>query len=422
MVEGVVPRRSRSFRALLRSSRWWPRKSTPVQLPPIKQKKEEKCDSAIHIFDITPQTLPAPIDIDTSSEVTSSTCSKELKRLTDELPTTQRAFVVASEGKYEICEDHPTPQHIGDSEVVVKPHTVGLNPIDWKSVSYNFCLPSFPWITGRELSGTVVKVGRSVTNVSIGDRVWTSTYYKDARAGFFQEFVTIPDHTAMKVPSGLDMDEASCLGVAGLTAAMTLWRWLGVSAPKNGRRKDVGNEWLLIWGGSTVTGQFATQLAAASGLKVITVTSSQTQDLSRSMGAAHIVSRDGKTDQDIVGEIEAITEGNITRAIDLVGPKTASLVLQAVSKTSRVDFAPLSMISPSQDVPENVLVHTVEMKQFVLDASYRTFGEQLNELVAKGSIIFPDLNIIDGGLDKIEAGLELLKLGNMGGRKLVVRY
>ena len=69
----------------------------------------------------------------------------------------QRALVVASKGQYEIKHDFPMP-HVGDNEVMIRNHYVGLNPIDWKSVDYNFCLPAFPWVRlFRKLQETLYK-------------------------------------------------------------------------------------------------------------------------------------------------------------------------------------------------------------------------------------------------------------------------
>ncbi|KAI1408311.1 GroES-like protein [Hypoxylon sp. FL1857] len=335
------------------------------------------------------------------------------------IPRVQKALVVARKGEYEIRHDFPMPI-VGDDEIMIRSHYVGLNPIDWKSVDYNFCLPEFPWVTGREMSGVVAQVGSAVTTFKEGDSVWTSTYYKDVRAGCFQEYVVVPSHTVLPIPSNVPFESAACLGVAALTASMTLWKWLGVPVPRSATDATQG-EWLLIWGGSTVTGQFATQLANLSGIKVITVNSTETKGLSERLGASHVVVRDGKTDEQIVEEIRAITDGNITRAIDLVGPKTAALALDVVSKDRPVAFAPLAMMSSSQIIPENVLVHTVEMKQFVLDKSNVRYTEELGILLEEGKIILPELHLIDGGLQSVQGGLEMLKKGNLKGKKLVVR-
>ncbi|KAI0842405.1 GroES-like protein [Hypoxylon sp. FL0890] len=334
-------------------------------------------------------------------------------------PRVQKALVVARKGEYEIRHDFPIPV-IGDDEVMIRSHYVGLNPIDWKSVEYNFCLPEFPWVTGREMSGIVAQVGSAVTSFKEGDSVWTSTYYKDVRAGCFQEYVVVPSHTVLPIPSNVPFEAAACLGVAALTASMTLWKWLGVPVPRSAI-DETKEEWLLIWGGSTVTGQFATQIASLSGIKVITVNSRETKLLSERLGASHVVVRDGKTDKQVVEEIREITGGNVTRAIDLVGPKTAGLTLDAVSKDKPVAFAPLAMMSNSEIVPENVLVHTVEMKQFVLDKSNVRYTEELGILLEEGKITLPELHLIDGGLHSVQGGLEMLKKGNLKGKKLVVR-
>ncbi|KAG4220882.1 hypothetical protein PC116_g30639, partial [Phytophthora cactorum] len=320
------------------------------------------------------------------------------------VPGMQKALVVARKGEYEIRHDFPMPT-VGEDEIMIRGHYVGLNPIDWKSVDYNFCLPEFPWVTGREMSGVVAQVGSSVTSFKLGDYVWTSTYYKDVRAGCFQEYVVVPSHTVLPIPSGVPIEAAACLGVAALTASMTLWKWLGVPFPQ-GSPNSEGGQWLLIWGGSTVTGQFATQIARLSGIKVITVNSAETKSLSERLGASYVVVRDGKSDEEVVDEIRTITNDNTTRAIDLVGPKTAKLALDAVSREKPVDFAPLAMMPGSQIVPENVEVHTVEMKQFVLDKSNVRYTEELGKLLDKGLIALPELHLIDGGLHSIQGGLE----------------
>ncbi|KAI1767351.1 GroES-like protein [Hypoxylon sp. FL1150] len=335
------------------------------------------------------------------------------------IPDIQKALVVARRGEYEIRHDFPMPA-VGDDEIMIRSHYVGLNPIDWKSVDYNFCLPEFPWVTGREMSGIVAQVGSGVTNFKEGDPVWTSTYYKDVRAGCFQEYVVVPSHTVLPIPSTVPFEAAACLGVAALTASMTLWKWLGVPIPWS-TTDDTEEQWLLIWGGSTVTGQFATQIASLSGIKVVTVNSTETKSLSESLGATHVVVRDGKPDQQLVEEIRTITNGRITRAIDLVGPKTAALVLDSVSKSDPVAFAPLAMMSGTQVVPPNVVVHTVEMKQFVLDKSNVRFTEELGKLLEDGRIVLPELHMIEGGLHSVQEGLGILKKGNLKGKKLVVR-
>jgi len=96
-----------------------------------------------------------------------------------------QALVVTSQFQYEVAQIQ-TPEIESDDEVMIHTRTVGLNPIDWKSLEYNFCLPEFPWITGRELAGVVGKVGSKVKGVCVGDQVWTSKRHLDRRISCIQ--------------------------------------------------------------------------------------------------------------------------------------------------------------------------------------------------------------------------------------------
>jgi NADPH:quinone reductase-like Zn-dependent oxidoreductase len=88
---------------------------------------------------------------------------------------------VVAKGQYEINDLCPFPTMNSDTEVIIRAVSVGLNPIDWKSVDYGFCLPEFPWITGREMAGVIEQVGSAVTDLKVGQRVWTSKLYSHSQ-------------------------------------------------------------------------------------------------------------------------------------------------------------------------------------------------------------------------------------------------
>lgn len=232
------------------------------------------------------------------------------------------------------------------------------------------------------------------------------------------------------IPVNLSFEQAATLGVAGLTAAMTLWKWLEVQPPTVASYsaqqlpvtpcKTSSEEYLLIWGGATMTGQFATQIARLSGLRTVCVASESSKSLCESLGASYIVTRDGKSPETIIEEIRAIAGDNITRAIDLVGPATASSCLRAVSKQRAVLFAPLAMTDNQAQTANNVQVQTVEMKQFVLNADNAGYAGKLNEIIRLGLVKTPELDIVEGGLAMVEKGLDMVKAGNRNGRKVVV--
>ena len=188
----------------------------------------------------------------------------------------------------------------------------------------------------------------------------SGTYYKDRRAGCFQQAVTVPAHTVLPMPSNLSFEASATLGVPGLTAAMTLWRWLEVPQPHtltlDTAQSSPDDKYLLIWGGAATTGQYAIQIARLGGMKTICVASAKTSSLCLSLGATYVVARDGKSPEEIVAEIRSIAGDSVTMVVDLVGAETAELCLKAVSQTRNVLFAPLAMMSSKTAVPSNIQV------------------------------------------------------------------
>ncbi|OQO02551.1 hypothetical protein B0A48_12079 [Cryoendolithus antarcticus] len=343
-------------------------------------------------------------------------------------PRSIQALCVVAKHTYGMTNAIPYPSIDNSNEVMIRIKAVGLNPIDWKSVDYNFCMPSFPWIGGREATGVVEAVGSNVHHLAIGDRVWTSTYYRDRRAGTFQEVCVVPQHTVLPLPESLSFESGACLGVAALTAAMTLWKWLAANMPASAIRSSLivahdsePSRYILIWGGSTITGQFAIQLAKLSGLQVITVTSAKTRSLAERLGAAHVIVRDHKSNEDVIAEIRAITGDSLDLAIDIVGNATAASCLQGLSSSAPSALAALAFLKDGQDVPSNVTVAPVEMKRFIIETDNRMYAEKLIQLIGEGTVLLPDIEVLGGGLASIEQGLSVLRAGDMGGRKLVVQ-
>ena len=73
-----------------------------------------------------------------------------------------------------------------------------------------------------------------------------------------------------------------------------------------------------------MTGIYAAQLAALSGLRVLAVASPSNFDYLRSVGVSACVDRFTNPD-DLLAEISNITQGKLAYAIDCVGSKTATL-------------------------------------------------------------------------------------------------
>src|ERR1700674_3714550 len=96
----------------------------------------------------------------------------------------------------------PAPQA---GEVLVRVHTSGVNFIDvyFREGKYKAKLPFIP---GLEGSGHVEGLGDGVTNHSVGDAVaWWGPL------GSYAEKTVVAGRTLVKVPSGVDLQNAAAL-------------------------------------------------------------------------------------------------------------------------------------------------------------------------------------------------------------------
>jgi len=149
---------------------------------PNKESKVEKAPVSHRQYEVEGKNPSDSTDsqesIDSASQFTSPDEGKKAtaRESIEKIPIqkSNRALVVASKGTYGFA-DQPFPTLAHDKEVIISNRATGLNPIDYKSVDYNFCLPEFPWVTGREMAGVVEAVGAGVSNIKVGDHVWTST-------------------------------------------------------------------------------------------------------------------------------------------------------------------------------------------------------------------------------------------------------
>ncbi|EKM59887.1 uncharacterized protein PHACADRAFT_206104 [Phanerochaete carnosa HHB-10118-sp] len=82
------------------------------------------------------------------------------------IPSTMKAFVLQGNHKAGV-ETYPVPS-IDDNKVLVQVVAIGQNPTDWKSIRF---FDRRGVISGCDYSGHVVKTGRNVTLLSVGDHV-----------------------------------------------------------------------------------------------------------------------------------------------------------------------------------------------------------------------------------------------------------
>lgn len=193
----------------------------------------------------------------------------------------------------------------------------------------------FPWIPGWDVAGTVEAVGFGVSRFAVGDRVCGLVGFPRA-AGAYAEYVVAHVSQLSRSPRSLSDVEAAALPLAGLTA----WQAMADAGDLETHRR------VVITAASGGVGHIAVQVAVDLGAHVIAVTSTDSVDFVRGLGAAEVIDR---------------TQGDWTERIDV----PADLVIDASGHDMRVAayatvapggrFIALPSAATGDPVPDSVL-------------------------------------------------------------------
>ncbi|KAL4864554.1 chaperonin 10-like protein [Aspergillus spectabilis] len=340
-------------------------------------------------------------------------------------PALAKALLINAIGKdYTLEPYHPVPIP-GPDEVLIRCVAVSLNPVDWQSKAYNFGIPSFPWINGRDASGVIEHVGENVSEFAIGDAVFTLTDYTMSRTGSYQEFFTATATSVARIPAGMSFDAAAAVPVAAISAAVSLQRYMDIGPHFSSLEPEPEPRWLLVWGGATSTGYMAIQLAKIYGLSVVAVASIGNFEYVRQAGADVVLDRNEP--EEVLRRVEEWTRGRLRLAFDAVGPVTARLCARALRKDTHTASVLVALAGISRDAAEDpdfrtLSLPTVKVKLFHNDPAFGTrLLKELTTYLGDGRLKPPRISVLSGGFDAVN--LRLTKLRNMevSGKKLVIR-
>lgn len=146
-------------------------------------------------------------------------------------------------------------------KILVKIHSVALNPTDWKHIAYKLNGPNS--MLGCDYAGTVVKVGSNITKQFCpGDRVCGCAHganFDQPFDGVFSEYAVVKGDLQLHIPSDMSFEQACTLPLGLTTVGQGLYQQaLKLNLPTN---PVMSNEWVLIYGGSSATGSLGIQFA-----------------------------------------------------------------------------------------------------------------------------------------------------------------
>lgn len=270
---------------------------------------------------------------------------------------------------------HPVPK---ENQVIVELHATSINPIDWK-VREGYLKEmldfDFPIILGWDAAGVVAEVGSSVTNFSVGDRVFARP--DTTRFGTYAEYTAIDEHLLAHLPENISFEEAAAVPLAGLTA----WQCLvDFSDIKEGDR-------VLIHAGSGGVGHYAIQLAKQKGAYVATTASGKNKEWVENLGVDRFINYKEEDFSEVISDFDIV--------LDTLGGEIQEKSFKVLREGGRL---PSIVQPPDEKVAEE---HGVKAGFVWLEPS----GEKLSklaEMMEEGNLI----SVIGHRFDFSEEGLK----------------
>jgi len=281
--------------------------------------------------------------------------------------------------------DVPTPEP-GRGELLVRVRAAGVNPGDWRlrEGAYGTVGPA---VLGREVAGTVEKLGAGVTGFAVGDEVFGGC---PGMVGGWAEKAVVTASFAAHRPESVAPEVAAVLPVAAGTAYDALEN-LGLPSGST----------LLVNGAGGGVGIPVVQLAVSRGLRVIGTASAAKHDLVARLGAVPVAYGDGVLDR-----IRAAAPAGVDAAFDLVGGASLRTIAELVEDRGRL-----------LSVADKELVKELGGREVVRDRSTAVLNE-LARLVAEG-VLDPYVTQIRP-FDEAAEALALVEEGHTLG-KVVLR-
>ncbi|CAD0010835.1 unnamed protein product, partial [Aureobasidium pullulans] len=374
------------------------------------------------------------------------------------------ALLHAARERLVYTQDYPVPVPKTDDELVVEIRAIGLNPVDWKSmytclpysfqmqltrstVDYNFAIPQLPYIAGRDFAGVVVRAPTAPSRLRVD--------YRDIRKSAFQEYAISTQHNVARLPQNVPTTHGASIGVAYVAAALALGVSLGLNLPKVSGQDDAAlweavrklpqdaipidvaaeclssienherpqqGDWIAIYGGSSTSALFISEIARLAGLKVILLAdfAKHGERLGEREGSILVDSHDPIR---AINVVRAITKGKLRFAVDTVGKETAGHLVQMLQADAQEERRAhlVGLTGVPKGKVDGIVFHSVPIKLFhEVPSIGLTLMNWLEKALETEAIALPEVEHAGGGLEGINAALDRMRNGEISGRRLVI--
>ena len=277
-----------------------------------------------------------------------------------------KAAFIERHGGPEVFQYGDLPDPVaGPGEVVVDIVAATVNAADWKSRSGGYGAAKFPYVLGRDFSGTISAVGAGA-DLRIGEAVFGVC--EAGQEGAYAEKIAVKASIVAMKPESLSHTNAAALALTGLTAMSAVEETLQL---KRG-------ETILIQGGAGGVAGFAIQFAKHIGARVVTTTSAANADYVRNLGADKIIDYNAQDFAQVVKDCDAV--------FDTVGGDVAQKSFAVLKPGGRAAF-----IASGAQAPKAPRTDVASLRPPVGRA--RRHMERIAQLYEAGAIRPPEIKL-----------------------------
>ncbi|CAI8771020.1 zinc-binding dehydrogenase [Chryseobacterium sp. IT-36CA2] len=282
-----------------------------------------------------------------------------------------KTIVIKNYGGPEILqlEEIPVPVIKDPSQVLVKVRATSVNPLDYQIRRGDYAsFFDLPIITGHDIAGDIVEVGKAVKKWKAGDKVYYSPRF--GSPGSYSEYHLTDESLLSRMPDNISYEEAASVPLIG----GTVWEMLVVRAKlKKGDR-------IFILGGAGGVGTLAIQVAKSLGAFVYTTGQSILHEKLKDLGADVVIDHHK---ENWIEEIQLHTNGKgVDIIIDTVGGSTLS--------DSPLALADYGSVVTLVDIPQpQNLINAWEKNatyHFVFTRQSRDELHHITELIENGHV------------------------------------
>ena len=194
-------------------------------------------------------------------------------------------------------------------EVRIRISASGINPGDVKKRQDTFGVEmAFPRVIPHsDGAGTIDRVGGSVPEMRVGERVWCFGAQSYRPFGTAAAYTVVPSGNAVRLSARVSFEQGACLGIPGITAH----RAVHIAGPIDGRT-------FLVQGGAGAVGLCAIGLARHAGAQVIATVRSERDELVVKQGGAHeIVRTDGISAEQVVERLRSLAPQGMDHIVEV---------------------------------------------------------------------------------------------------------